>query len=225
MPSSPAGICPAQRPDYNAGFACRQVVLVPESNISTLDFAHINRTRTGASIATSGRILIAQARYLYRRGPSRLDVDGIVYSIPSATYDETLPASLCPWARLHITDGVVWSYSAGFEERFPHCCPSDQGAVHVPNNEPLCRRHSSTASWTRDMLGFQAVVPPLYGRWHSFCHRGQDNMMRVVEEHQLMKWELMRFHCQADGFRNLPMVSGVRSVWLCEIMPRNVYRF
>ena len=53
----------------------------------------------------TGQILIAQARYLYRNEPSRLDVDGIVFAFDSSTMKLCL--QLCPWARLHHDKGGV----------------------------------------------------------------------------------------------------------------------
>ena len=58
--------------------------------------AHINGTKDWRIYHDFGQILIAQARYLYRHEPSRLDVDGIVYAFDSSTMKLCL--QLCPWA-------------------------------------------------------------------------------------------------------------------------------
>ena len=55
--------------------------------------AHINGTKDWRIYHDFGQILIAQARYLYRHEPSRLDVDGIVYAFDSSTM-KLLPATL-----------------------------------------------------------------------------------------------------------------------------------
>ena len=67
--------------------------------------AHINGTKDWRIYHDFGQILIAQARYLYRHEPSRLDVDGIVYAFDSSTMKLCL--QLCPWARLHHDKGGV----------------------------------------------------------------------------------------------------------------------
>ena len=67
--------------------------------------AHINGTKDWRIYHDFGQILIAQARHLYRKEPSRLDVDGIVFAFDSSTMKLCL--QLCPWARLHHDKGGV----------------------------------------------------------------------------------------------------------------------
>ncbi len=91
-----------------------------ESNISNARLWHISTGPKDWRIYHDfGQILIAQARYLYRHEPSRLDVDGIVYAFDSSTMKLCL--QLCPWARLHHDKGGVKMHTLlDLRERFPH---------------------------------------------------------------------------------------------------------
>ncbi len=106
--------------DCNAGCPVLQVVLVRNQIYPTLDFWHISTGPKDWRIYHDfGQILIAQARYLYRHEPSRLDVDGIVYAFDSSTMKLCL--QLCPWARLHHDKGGVKMHTLlDLRERFPH---------------------------------------------------------------------------------------------------------
>ena len=81
-----------------------KLYLVRNQIYPTLDFGTYQRTKDWRIYHDFGQILIAQARYLYRHEPSRLDVDGIVYAFDSSTMKLL---QLCPWARLHHDKGGV----------------------------------------------------------------------------------------------------------------------
>lgn len=150
--------------------------------------AHINGTKDWRIYHDFGQILIAQARYLYRHEPSRLDVDGIVYAFDSSTMKLCL--QLCPWARLHHDKGGVKMHTLlDLRGTIPTFIYLTEAAVHDSKAMSLVPvEPGNYYLMDKGYVDFKQLFLHFHRQRAFFVTRAKDNMKyEVVEEYPVDK--------------------------------------
>ena len=138
--------------------------------------AYINGTKDWRIYHDFGQILIAQARHLYRKEPSRLDVDGIVFAFDSSTMKLCL--QLCPWARLHHDKGGVKMHTLldlrGNLPVFIHLTDASVHDVNVLNH--LCVELGAIYLMDKGYVDFFRLFNLIHKQGAFFVTRAKDNI-------------------------------------------------
>ena len=150
--------------------------------------AHINGTKDWRIYHDFGQILIAQARHLYRKEPSRLDVDGIVFAFDSSTMKLCL--QLCPWARLHHDKGGVKMHTLlDLRGSIPTFIYLTEAAVHDSKAMSLVPvEPGNYYLMDKGYVDFKQLFLHFHRQRAFFVTRAKDNMKyEVMEEHPVDK--------------------------------------